>query len=399
MCDTIVVVRPEGVLWAKNSDRDPNEAQLLEWLPRQSHSPGDLLRCSWIEIPQVSETNAILISRPFWMWGAEMGTNEHGVTIGNEAVFTRQKHAETGLTGMDLLRLALERSDSARAAVDVIIELLEKHGQGGGCGYEKPSFTYHNSFLVADPKEAYVLETAGRLTAVEHIEEGARSISNGLTISGFAEGESDRLMSWGARCELRRAHTEKLAGDATSAADLTTILRSHGEESEEPAYELLFGGMKAPCMHGGGLVAASQTTASWVADLRADDIRHWATATAAPCTSLFKPIEIDEPLELGQPTGETDPNSLFWRHERLQRRVMTNPLELLPLFAPERDEAEARWMDRRPTPREAFAEGDRLLARWMDLVAGHQVPDVRPWWVRRYWNTRNRQAGVDLGSR
>ncbi len=139
MCDTVVVVREGEVLFGKNSDRDPNEAQLLDWQPARSHPAGTALRCTWITIPQVRQTHAVLLSRPYWMWGAEMGANEHGVVVGNEAVFTRAPTQAAGLLGMDLVRLSLERATTAERAVDVLRGLLAAHGQGGRAGYDDPA--------------------------------------------------------------------------------------------------------------------------------------------------------------------------------------------------------------------------------------------------------------------
>jgi len=395
MCDTLVVVGADAVLFAKNSDRDANEAQLLEWHPRARHAPGARLRCTWIEIPEVEETHAVLISRPFWMWGAEIGANEHGVVIGNEAVFTRAPYAATGLTGMDLVRLALERARSADEAVHVIATLLGRHGQGGGCGHEKRDFTYHNSFLVADLREAFVLETAGPDFATERVTAGARSISNALTIPDFARAHSDRLKTRVACGRERRARTSELAASARSPADLMAILRDHGAGRRWPAYARANGAMRAPCMHAGGLVAASQTTASWVAELAPGGVRHFATATAAPCLSLFKPVRVDEPLALGPaPTDRFDPATLWWRHERLHRRLIADPDAEAEAYASERDALEARILAERVAPAEAFALGDALLARWLERTAAKPSRDRRPPIARRYWRKRDERADL-----
>lgn len=396
MCDTMAAIGPDGVLFAKNSDRDPNEGQGLEWLPARLHEPGASLRCTWITIAQARETHAALISRPFWMWGAEMGANARGLVIGNEAVFTRAGYARTGLTGMDLVRLALERASSARDACALIGALIETHGQGGGCGHERRGFTYHNSFLAADPREAYVLETAGRHWTVSRVT-GARSISNGLTLPGFAEAHADRLRTRVSACRVRQARTQEAAAAAEGPACLFHALRSHGGHGPAPRYGWLNGGMAAPCMHAGGLVANSQTTASWVSELRPGGCRHWVTGVPAPCLALFKPVAVEVPADWGPFPGERADGSLWWRHEALHRRVMRDPERFAPPIQAERDAIESAWLANPPTSEAAFAEHVAFIERWTrELAESGPSRDLRPWWTRRYWRKRNRRAGLHV---
>lgn len=55
----------------------------------------------------MEHTHAVILSKPSWMWGAEMGANEHGVCVGNEAVWTKlldDNDQEERLLGMDMVR-------------------------------------------------------------------------------------------------------------------------------------------------------------------------------------------------------------------------------------------------------------------------------------------------------
>ena len=66
-------------------------------------------------------------------------------------------------------RLGLERGDTAEEALNVICTLLEKYGQGGPCCENKSDTCYYNSFIIADGKEAWVLETSGKHWAAEKV--------------------------------------------------------------------------------------------------------------------------------------------------------------------------------------------------------------------------------------
>lgn len=403
MCDTLVSLTDHGVLFAKNSDREANEPQYITWHPAADHVAGARLRTTWIEIDQVPRTNAVVLSRPWWMWGAEIGANEHGVVIGNEAVYTTEPHGDAALLGMDLVRLALERADDADGAVEVIVAALERYGQGGACSATRPGFTYHNAFLVADRDGAIVLETAGRHWAVERVTGRGRSISNGLTIPGFAERFADREQDERVRCALRRTRTSAGAAAARTPLELFATLRDHGDGS--PRWSERHGLLDGPCAHAGGDTVGMQTTSSWVADLRARP-RHWVTATAAPCTSVFKPIDVDAPAPFDDPLAATsapapdalptyDPTRLWWRHERFHRRVMQAPPDALAAIAAERDELERAWVEDPPEPAAAVAAAERRRDDWERATATVAEHDDRPAAVAARWARLS--AAVGLG--
>ncbi len=350
------------MLFAKNSDRERNEAQALEFKPAAEHDAGASLLCSYITIPQARRTNACLISRPFWMWGAEMGANEHGVVIGNEAMHSVIAPSETpALTGMDLLRLALERAASAAEAVNVIAALLEAHGQGGNCGHLH-QFFYHNGFLIADGREAFVLETVGRSWACERVSD-ERALSNAYSIGRsyerlsadlagdqfdfaerFIDAERDGVSFGRGRCarggQLLAAHNGKLTPQAMIA-----VLRDHGVEGEAASWTPEQTERRSICMHAAEAARRSQTTASWVSEWRPDGVVHWVTATAAPCLSIFKPVVLGAafPRDDYAPTDKFYRQARWWKHELWHRGALCNYAEHLASITAERDALEAKF--------------------------------------------------------
>ena len=81
MCDTLCLRTGAGMVFAKNSDRPPGEAQVL--LAHVARRAGAALDTQYLRIPDPG-AHALVASHPTWLWGAEHGLNEHGVAIGNE---------------------------------------------------------------------------------------------------------------------------------------------------------------------------------------------------------------------------------------------------------------------------------------------------------------------------
>lgn len=197
-CDTWVAL-PDATasgaaILAKNSDRPFFDCQPLFFHPRRSWPSGSTIDTGRLTIPQAAATFATMGSSPYWCWGYEEGINEHGVAIGNEGIWTRPLSAalkehqagrgpEHGLTGMDLVRLGLERGKTAREALDVIAGLTETFGQfGSGLPTAGIEGAYDNSYIIADQSEAWILETAGTRWAARKISRGVASISNTTSI-------------------------------------------------------------------------------------------------------------------------------------------------------------------------------------------------------------------------
>jgi len=434
MCDTIVALgtatKDGSILFGKNSDREPDEVQNIIIAPRQSHKPGDTVKCTYISIPQVADTARILLCQPFWMFGAEMGANEYGVIIGNEAVFTREKPDKIGLTGMDLLRLALERSKTAKEALDTIIGLMERHGQGGNCGYRQ-KFYYMNTFLLADTREAYVLETVKSWWAWKKVKD-TWSISNIISLEaefdacspglignavkkGWCKSESqfnfrkcysDPIITWGAAGKVRETCSRNLLmqkkGSLTTA-DFMEILRDHGGRSDFLPHK--HGG--TVCMHAADkLIRRSQSVGSLVGKVGEKEQYFYVTGAANPCLSPYYPVfgaGTANPVGYLEGGAEYNADSYWWECERLHRRALWRFPAALKEIQPAIKDYEREMLssleERHATINQAtidsyFSSARNIVREWGAKLDG--MTETKPGWLfRRYWEGYNKLNGIE----
>ncbi|MFN2377584.1 MAG: hypothetical protein ABR538_13675 [Candidatus Binatia bacterium] len=312
-------------IFAKNSDRPAAECQPLFHAAAATYPQGARVTCQYIEIDQVAETFGFVGARPSWLWGLEHGVNEKGVAIGNHTIFTRDAAADTGLLGMDLVRLGLERGASAEAAVEVLVALIERHGQGGS-GYADTHWPYHNSFLVADARQAFLLEASASHWALRSAKDGALSASNHVTIGedwerlGHDTIEHAVAADWwpeptGVRFDFARAYrsTEVVPTIVSSGRFATTcrapaaggldvtavqrVMRDHYDGGDvhlpgaSPDEERYF----SVCMHADPV---GTTTASMVVELHGDASRPllaWMALTN-PCVAPYLPVFVGATL-------------------------------------------------------------------------------------------------------
>src|SRR3984957_14546776 len=439
MCDTILAppssTRDHILLFGKNSDRQRNEAQTVEYSHRAEHAADAKVTCTYISIPQVERTHAVLLCRPFWIWGAEMGANEYGVVIGNEGLHARAPPPEKeALTGMDILRLALERASTAAEAVDVVTTLLERYDQGGNCGHLVSAY-YNNGFAIADGSEAFVLETVGREWLVERVR-GLRALSNRYSIGHDVQARSPGIsalaqnLGWSAKAESsyadaladpgkehlgnsaeRHAHSTSLLRSregTLGAADMMAILRDHGSgDGFHPEWRLECMVKRTLCMHAGADDRPGQTVGSMVLEIYAKDAVHWVTGTAAPCSAIFKPIIMGVPFPPNgpRPTDRFDSRTLWWRHERLHRAAILRDFgQFLGDIRAERDALETEFRarvrsvlggsklaDRAQVVAECWKDAFEVEDRWWPRMAEVPLsePDVPG------WGKRSRLAGID----
>jgi secernin len=428
MCDSLVALKSatanKSVIYGKSADCEVNEANALVRIPRMHHVKGEMVRTTHLMIPQAEETYEIILTKACWTYGCEIGINEFGLAMGEEAVYTTEDRVETGdgLIGPDLARLALERTTNCQEAIELMTALLEQYGQGGN-GEMKGNSHFDSSFMMADRDEAYILETAGRKWAVKKVDT-IGSISNMLSIrddwdSTSASTDGETRLDWATRYgrpevppmlgSLQRQHItyqalEKNIGNITIKT-IFNLMRQHGDgynPAKMPAHQNI-------CVHVG-----PQKNRWWQADggmvTEADDegIIVWVTGTSGTCVSIFKPVFLGLELpDIGpEPTNIFNPQALWWKHELLHRRAMRDFDRFVPEIRNEFDKIEAELLEnasgiKRGSLKEkkelmeySFRETLAATGKWIKVLSLSKIRDIEDQAYGDMWDLVNNECGI-----
>ena len=390
-CDTWVVMPDASasglMMLGKTSDVAYFECEPFVRWEGKEHRPGTTIDLQFRKIPQVSRTYTVLGASQFWVWGGEQGINQWGVAIGNEAIFTKQwrenvnrakkgEEVERGIQGINLLRLGLERGRTAREAMEAMTALIEKYGQWGSgiAGLPDIDASFDCSYLIADGKEAWILETAGRHWIARKITTGVANISNYLTIRtrwdlcsknlvknavdkgwwpadkidsfDFAKAYTD-FKSTLAENLIRGKRVKALLEQKKGAIDVPwmfRISRDHYEDTflEGPYFNAAIPDFLTVCMHHSpadftwGITAATNVFILPGEEANTIPVAYWAANV--PCCSCFVPFYVHgSKMPAGvdkagksrniqtDPTTTTvwgyTPDSYWWQFDRLRMLI------------------------------------------------------------------------------
>jgi secernin len=425
MCDSFVALPTSTVnksmILGKSADCQVNEAHALVRFPGHKHLPGEAFKATHLVVPQAEETYEVILGKSFWTWGAEIGINEFGVAIGNEAVYTTLQKEEKadGLNVIDMLRLGLERGRTAREAVEAIAKALEAIGQGGNCELAGNSH-FDGSYLIADPNEAWILETAGRQWAAKKVSDSVASISNVISIGedwdissltervNWADRTSDPAMvPLIGSCERQACSYNGLAASLGNITVTTAfdVLRQHGEDYHPAVGDV----HRNICVHAGAPQYRQwQAVGAMVAEMGPDGTIGWFTGTSGTCVSIFKPVFTGVELpDLGPlPTEQFNPATLWWKHELLHRRAMTDFRHFVPEIRKDFDVLENEFLSAAPsvmkgTSREkkeftdySFKKAEEATEAWIDRICSQGNLTFDDAEYRAMWHKYNSMAGL-----
>jgi hypothetical protein len=304
-CDMLMALGPATSagrpLFGVNCFGSASERMRVGALPRQHHCADEMLALSSVTLPQVRQTCAVLGLQGGRAWGFLNGVNEHGVALGCARWRSRLPQASAGLTAPEAVRLTLERSHTARHAVEVLSDLVGRLGVSGG---PEPSDAV---FLIADGGEAYVLEAAGVFWALlecQHV----RAVADAALIRQdwlrLAPGLAEHVMQQGwwsdDGTKLDFAGVLGEPGAAPSGlrrwGKATLLLAQHTGALDVARLRRLLPEHFAACERRDRSAAQpQQLTASWVSTLGDGPAVAWHRVASA-AADIYFPLVVDAEL-------------------------------------------------------------------------------------------------------
>jgi secernin len=293
--------------------------------------------------------------------------------------------------------------------------------------------------LIADSNEAWILETVGKHWAAVQVKD-IGSISNSLSIGNTWDQGSSDLIDYAVKCgwynkkgefHFARCYSDFLFttfSNARSRQNCTfrilsenkgkiptelamAILRSgHSEQGHTGPEGWNLTGMDV-CMHAGfGPIRYSQTTGSLIAHLTANKSTFWATATAAPCTSIFKPVWIDSGLPGNTivPEGKFNESCLWWQHEKVHREIIRDYAARIMAIKDQQQWLESKFFsrvkefgdrtasERFELSRDCYSEAFELTQQWVKKVKSLSIRNRPAFYFSYAWDQRNKAANFPI---